>query len=91
MYRRKYNMVHTTEYEVVDLQDYALDTLVSTRTPNSYLLIQNPRLNNNFNVDLKTDDLLTGTYRLDFELYDNNVLIGKQPLYIVIKNEHYSD
>jgi len=37
------------------------------------------------------DDLLTGTYRLDFELYDNNSLIGKHEVYLVIKNEYYDE
>jgi len=40
---------------------------------------------------MKPDNLLTGTYRLDFELYDNNAMIGKNEMYIVIKNEYYDE
>ena len=87
MYRRKYDRVYTTEYEVVDLQDYTDDTLVSTHTQRSYLIVQNPRATNTFSVALADGDLLTGTYRLDFELYDRNSMIGKHEVSIVIKDD----
>ena len=87
MYRRKYDGIYTTEYEVVDLQDYSDDNLVSTYTQKSYLIVQNPRANNTFSVALVDGDLLTGTYRLDFELYDSNSMIGKHEVYIVIKDD----
>ena len=90
MYRRLYNTVYSTSYELVDFQDYVTDTLTSTNVSNAYLIIRNPRSTNTFEINLETDGMLSGTYRLDFELYDNNAFIGKHPVYIVIKDESYA-
>jgi hypothetical protein len=90
MYRRSYDTVYSTEYEEVDLADYASDTLTETNVENAYMLVSHPIANNTFTVNLSESRLLTGTYRLDFELYDVDALIGKHSLYIVIKDEHYS-
>ena len=89
MYRRQYDAIYSTAYELVDLQDYVLDELVETTATHSYLLIQNPVQTNSYSINLKKQGMLTGTYRLDFELYDNNSYIGKHSIYVVIKNEHY--
>ena len=89
MYRRSYETTYSTDYELVDLQDYIDDELVSTSAENSYLIIRNPVTSNAFSLKLKEEVLLTGTYRLDFELYDANSFIGKHSLYMVIKNGHY--
>lgn len=89
LYRRNYENVYDYNYDLVNVKDYITNDLTITNKKYTYLLIRNPKDNNNFSLTLKDDYLLTGTYRLDFELYDANEYIGKNSIYIVIKNEHY--
>jgi len=84
MYRRKYNQVYDTDYELVDLQDYVGLPLTTTNNVNEYLLINNPLANSTMELALDSQ-LLTGTYRLVFKLYDNNMLIGDVSEYIIVK------
>ena len=84
MYRRKYDTVYDTNYELVDLQDYSSDTLGATTNTNEYLLMYDPQATNNFTIHLN-DDLLTGTYRISFRLYDDATQIGEVIRYIVIR------
>ena len=84
LYRRKYDEIYDTNYELVDLQDYIDQPLFSTNNLYEYLLIEDPYPTNDFVLLLK-DELLTGTYRLVFRLYDNDTAIGEIIRYIVIK------
>lgn len=84
MYRRKYDEVYDTSYELVDLQSYTSESLHSTDNQNEYLIISNPSQNNGMTI-MMNDNLLTGTYRLSFRLYDGNTMIGEVIRYIVIK------
>jgi hypothetical protein len=84
LYRRKYDQIYDTRYDLVDLADYVDQDLFTTNNPKEYLLISNPPANSSFNLAMK-EELLTGTYRLIFRLYDNDVLIGDITRYIIIK------
>lgn len=84
MYRRKYDTENDTRYELVDFQDYCSYTLTTTNNTKEYLLIVNPSATNGFTYQLE-DELLTGTYRLSFRLYDDDTLIGEVNRYIIIK------
>ena len=84
MYRREYDQIYDTDYELVDLQDYADVTLTTTNNPYEYLLTAHPSAINTHTILLK-DELLTGTYRLSFRLYDSDTMIGEINRYIVIK------
>ena len=84
MYRRKYDNIYDTNYELVDLQDYVDQQLFGTNNTNEYLLVNDPLATNDF-VLLMEDELLTGTYRLAFRLYDNDTMIGEIIRYIIIK------
>ena len=84
MYRREYNEVYDTDYELVDLADYLNQTLSSTSNENEYLLIENPSATNSFTLLMK-NELLTGTYRLVFRLYDDDTKIGEIIRYIIVK------
>ena len=84
MYRRKYDTVYDTNYELVDLQDYVNINLQATGNENEYLIISSPQANNSITYDMK-DTLLTGTYRLSFRLYDGDTLIGEVIRYIIVK------
>ena len=82
--RRKYDTIYNTGYEVVDLADYVNQSLFPTANANEYLVISTPNPTNVLGLSMK-ENLLSGTYRLDFILYDNNVAIGRVSRYIIIK------
>ena len=84
IYRRKYEGIYDTEYELVDLLDYVDEDLDTTNNVNEYLLMEDPNATNSFDLAMK-DDLLTGTYRLAFRLYDENTMIGEVVRYIIIR------
>ena len=84
MYRRKYDEVYDTDYELVNLQSYADEPLHSTDNQYEYQIISNPNSSTSMTIMLN-DTLLTGTYRLSFRLYDGNTMIGEVWRYIVIK------
>ena len=84
MYRRQYDQVYDTDYDLVDLQDYVSTTLTTTTNEKEYMLNANPDAVNSNTLALN-DELLTGTYRLSFRLYDSDTMIGEINRYIVIK------
>jgi hypothetical protein len=83
MYRRNYNEIYDTTYTQVDVGDYISSPLVHTTNQKEYYITQAPANIINISYDFKTN-LTTGTYRLDFVLYDNNVEIGTVSRYIII-------
>ena len=84
MYRRKYDQIYDTNYELVDLQDYVDQTLFGTANTNEYLIINHPDPTNTVTLLMK-DELLTGTYRLSFRLCDGDTVIGEVIRYIIVK------
>ena len=84
MYRRQYDEVYDTDYTLVDFQDYVVGDLTTTNIQYEYLLTGNPQAVNENLIRLESE-LLTGTYRLSFRLYDSNTMIGEINRYIVIK------
>ncbi|MBR1679044.1 MAG: hypothetical protein IJ704_00155 [Bacilli bacterium] len=84
MYRRKYDEIYDTDYELVDLKDFLDQTLFATSNPMEYLLIDKPGPQNDYSLILKSE-LQTGTYRLAFRLYDGDTLIGEIIRYIIVK------
>lgn len=85
LYRRNYNEVYDTNYELVDLQDY----LDMTLTPKDgkekeYIVSSIPSNNQSLRLSLK-QNLLNGTYKLEFILYDNDSKIETIEKYIIIK------
>ena len=84
MYRRRYDQIYDTNYELVDLQDYVRFPLTTTNNEYEYMLINSPRATNSMELAMGTN-MLTGTYRLVFMLYDNDTLIGDVTEYIIIK------
>ena len=83
MYRRNYNEIYDTTYTLVDLGDYVSSPIEHTTNNKEYYITKAPTEEINLNWNLK-DTLTTGTYRLDFALYDNNVEIGTVSRYIII-------
>ena len=84
MYRRKYDTIYDTNYELVDFADFASQSLFTTSEDKVYLLTSNPLPVNNYNI-LLNSSLTTGTYRLVFMLYDGDTKIGDVIRYIIVK------
>ena len=84
LYRRKYDSVYDTDYELVDLNDYVSQALFKTDIEKEYVLISDPEPINELNL-LLNSNVKTGTYKLEFKLYDGNTYIGKAKNYIIIK------
>lgn len=83
MYRRKYDEIYDTNYELVDFQDFIDLEMVEYNTK-EYLLINSPNATNNFTLPMNSE-LTSGTYRLVFRLYDNDTKIGEIIRYIIVK------
>lgn len=84
LYRRKYDTVYSKEYELVDLADYVSINFDDATNKNEYLFSDSPKDVMDFEFNTKTD-LMTGTYKLVFKLYDNEEFIGEEYEYIIIK------
>ena len=84
MYRRRYDEIYDTNYDFVDFADYADQTLIPTNNEKEYMLISGPNPTNEFSIIMK-NEMLTGTYRLAFRLYDGDTMIGEIIRYIIIK------
>lgn len=76
------------QYEKVDVQDYVLGQLEKAdkgeNIDKEYVAFENPIEIQEYNLKLKSD-LITGTYKLVFKLYDGNIYVGEDYEYIVIK------
>ena len=72
------------DYEKVNLQDYVSNNLVTTNNENEYLVTSDPKNSQGYYITLKAD-LITGTYKLVFKLYDGETYVGEAYEYIVIK------
>ena len=98
MSRRDYSSVDSLGFNVVDLRDYVIDDLISTSihetinddnetslVDSEYIYKISDHLSSNFvyNLTFKSD-LVSGTYRLDFRLYDGDNYIGSVYKYIII-------
>ena len=84
MYRRKYDNVYDTNYEMVDFQDFVSNTLLGSNNLNKYIIDNNPISHKDYTYQFK-ESLLTGTYRVSFRLYDGDTMIGEVYRYIIVK------
>ena len=87
MYRRNYNEVYDTTYSLVDLGNYVSTPMEHTSNQKEYYITKAPVDEINLNLELMRN-LTTGTYRLDFALYDNDVEIEIVSRYIIIHNNN---
>lgn len=84
LYRRNYDEIYQTTYTTVDLQEYIAEILTTTNNEFEYLLLENPGSENILKYHLN-NTLVTGTYKLEFSLYDNDIHIGNVERYIIIE------
>ena len=84
MYRRSYNNIDDTNYLLVDFQDYVSTALIKADNDKEYIIVDNPNEETNIKIYLNKN-LVSGTYKLEFILYDNSSPIGTVEKYIIIK------
>lgn len=85
LYRRSYKSVYDSVYEIVDLKDYLdMNLIAKNGIDYEYIISSNPSNDTKLRLNLK-DNLLNGTYKLEFILYDNDSKIGTVEKYIIIK------
>ncbi len=84
MYRRDYTQEMSTTYHLVNAADFFDSALAYTSNTNEYKIITAPTDQCTFTFRTK-DDLLTGTYKIEFILYDGNSAIGSIEKYIIIR------
>lgn len=89
LYRRNYDSIYSTDYEIVDLQEYVNEDLTKTNKTYEYLLTDTPLSDINYKYTFK-DNLKTGTYKFVIGLYDGSTYIGDVYKYIIIK-ERYNE
>ena len=84
--RRDYTNIYSTMYNDVNLQDYVTNNLIPVGNAEDYqyLLVNNPGATFNMMLYLDTD-LVSGTYKFVFSLYENGSYIGDVEEYVVIK------
>ena len=84
LYRRDYSEVFSQDYALVDLNDYVEMLLTPTKREKEYVISTNPLANTTYFLYLKPD-LVTGTYKLVYKLYDGDTYIGETYEYMIIK------
>ena len=82
--RRDYSSIYSTDYNQVDLSDYIANSLQKFRETNEYIITTSPMANMTSTLILK-ENLVTGTYKLVYKLYDDNIFIGDVYEYIIIR------
>ena len=84
LYRRDYSSVYSQKYTLVDLSDYLFIDLASNGKEKEYVISNSPTSIMQYFMHLD-QNLVTGTYKLVFKLYDNDEYIGEAYEYLIIK------
>ena len=84
LYRRDYSDIYSERYNLVDFADYVKTYVSPTAREKEYVVSVKPAKEFNVAYVLK-DNLVSGTYKLVYKLYDNNTYVGEAYEYIVIK------
>ena len=84
LYRRDYSDIYSERYNLVDLADYVKTYISPTARKKEYVVSVKPAKEFNIAYVLK-DNLVSGTYKLVYKLYDGNTYVGEAYEYIVIK------
>ncbi len=83
--RRLYTDVYSSEFELVDLSDYIINNLILMDSEKKeYLFRTYPLPSQPFTLNLE-ENLVSGTYKVIFSVYDGNNYIGEVSKYVIIK------
>ena len=85
LYRRSYDSVNSLNYNLVNLTDYITNNVTSHGTnTNIYNIISELNESDSYAFNFASS-LTSGTYKLEFRLYDGNLYVGNIIKYIIIK------
>ena len=84
LYRRTYTDIYNYTYNLVDLQDYVTNELITTNNNYEYLVMNSPSSSFQYILNMK-ENLKTGTYQVKFSLYDEDNYVGSIDKYIIIE------
>ena len=84
LYRRDYSEVFSQNYNLVDFADYVTTNLTATSREKEYRVTTNPLESVTYFFNLK-ENLVTGTYKLVYKLYDGDSYVGEAYEYMIIK------
>lgn len=84
LYRRDYTDIYSEKYNLVDLADYVKNYVSPTAREKEYVASVKPVSEFNNSYVLK-ENLISGTYKLVYKLYDGDTYVGEAYEYIVIK------
>lgn len=84
LYRRDYTEEFSRSYNLVDLKDYVTTSLTPTRREKEYVVSTNP-IDKVTHVLTLNQNLVTGTYKIVYKLYDGNSYVGEVYEYMIIK------
>ncbi len=84
--RRMYDQVHSLNYQAVDISNYITHSYAPIGTAGKYeYLLSNTLFDKQTYYLYLKENLVTGTYRVTFSLYDGSNFIGEVYNYIVIR------
>ncbi len=85
LYRRDYGTIYSNGYNKVDLADFVIGELNGVDfAEKEYLVTDNLTETMSYNLAFK-ENLMTGTYKIVFRLYDDTTYIGEAYEYIIIR------
>ncbi len=84
LYRRDYDSAYALSYNKVDMMNYFSGNYTASNMEYEYILLNNPGSSTDIFMDVK-DNLVSGTYRLVFSMYDGDTYIGDIYKYLIIK------
>lgn len=85
MYRRNYDSSYSLEWDKVNLLDYTSNNYSTINGSNyDYVVVNYVQHYNTVTLPIK-ENLVSGTYKMVFSIYDGNVKIGDVHKYILIK------
>ena len=82
--RRSYSSVYSEDYVQVDLKDYINSNVTEFGDTNEYIVSEAPTSEIVYTLGLR-NNLMTGTYRLVYKLYDETNYIGEVYEYLIIR------
>ena len=83
LYRRTYNDIYAMDYVPMFLNEY-IDNDLPVYNSNIYTIIDSLQSTNTCTLTFDTG-LVSGTYKLEFRLYDDDAYVGNVIKYIIIK------
>ena len=86
LYRRSYTSVNSLDYNLVNITNYVTNdvTRFGAVGSNIYDIIDELDATNSYTFNIG-QELMTGTYRLEFRLYDGDAYVGNIIKYVIIK------